>query len=59
MTCNTFGIRYSGVIGICEASISIFHLNSIRENDLLDIVIIGYSDILDIVIIGYSELYYV
>ena len=41
MTCNTFSIRYSGVIDICEASISIFHLNFIRENDLLDIVIIS------------------
>ena len=47
MTCNTFGIRFSGVIDICEASISIFHLNFIRKDDLLDIVIIcviGYSD---------------
>ena len=41
MTSNTFGIRYSGVINICEASISIFHSNFIRDNDLLDIVIIG------------------
>ena len=41
MTSNTFGIRYSGVIDICEASISIFHSNFIRENDLLDIVIIS------------------
>ena len=51
MTCDTFGIKNSDVIDICEVSISIFHLNFIRENDLLDIVIIGYSDILDIVII--------
>ena len=41
MTCNTFGIRYSDVIDICKASISIFHLNFTRENDLLDIVLIS------------------
>ena len=41
MTCNTFGIRYSGVIGICDESISICHLHFITENDLLDIVIIS------------------
>ena len=41
MTCNTFCIKYSGVIDICEASISIFYLNFIGENDLLDIVIIS------------------
>ena len=47
MTCNTFGIRYSGVIDICEASNSIFHIYFIRENDLLELMIIcviGYSD---------------
>ena len=47
MTCITFGIRYSSVIDICEASNSIFHINFIRENDLLDLVIIcviEYSD---------------
>ena len=43
-TCNTFGIGYCGAIDICEASISIFHLNFIRENDLLDIVINGYCE---------------
>ena len=40
MTCNTYGIRYSDAIHICEAAISIFHLYFIRENDLLDIVVI-------------------
>ena len=40
MTCKTFGIRDSGVVNICEASISIFHLDFIGENDSLDIVII-------------------
>ena len=46
MTCNTFGIKYSDVIDICEASILIFHLNFIRENDLLDIVITLRNNIL-------------
>ena len=46
MTCNTFGIRYSGVIDIREASISIFYLNFTRENDILDIVIITQPTLL-------------
>ena len=50
LSCDTFGIRYSGVTDICEASISIFHLNFIRENDLLDIMIIS-----DKLLIGYSD----
>ena len=41
MTCDTFGIKYSDVSDICEVSISIFHLNFIRENDLLGILIIS------------------
>ena len=56
-TCNALGIRYSGVIGICWVSVSIFHLNFIIEKNLLDIVII--SDNLRywiyLVIISYSE----